>query len=167
MIKKILFKNKTFPHFQSEGYAAQFAIPYAKHICKGYGYDVGCMKKEWAFPGSIPIDKDFDDSYHALNLPKKDPDYIFSSHCLEHCDNWVDILDYWTERLKDGGVLFLYLPHYNQEYWRPWNNKKHKHIFTPQIIRDYLIDRGYVDIFYSDRDLNDSFMIIGQKQIKK
>ncbi len=34
----------------------------------GEGYDIGCMKPEWAFPGSIPIDIDFDDEYHATNL---------------------------------------------------------------------------------------------------
>jgi len=163
MIKKINYNNVDFPHFQSEGNAAQFAIPFAKYVCSGVGYDIGCMKKEWSFPGSIPIDINFDDPYHALNLPIEEPDYIFSSHCLEHCDNWVDILDYWTNRLKQSGVLFLYLPHYAQVYWRPWNNRKHKHIFTPLIIKDYMLDRGYKNIFHSERDLHYSFMIMGEK----
>ena len=67
----IYFDGKTYPKFQSEGNASQFAIPYAKHVCKGVGYDVGCMKKEWSFPGSIPIDLSFDDPWNALNLPQK------------------------------------------------------------------------------------------------
>ena len=111
----------------------------------------------------MAVDLIFDDEWEAYNLPDKKVDYIYSSHCLEHLPDWVKALDYWTEKLKPGGVLFLYLPDYNQEYWRPWNNRKHTHIFTPKIIKDYMIDRGYKDIFNSERDLNDSFMIVGQK----
>jgi hypothetical protein len=29
------------------------------------------------------------------------------------------------DALNENGTLFLYLPDYSQEYWRPWNNKKH------------------------------------------
>jgi hypothetical protein len=158
----IEYKGIKYPAFQAEGFSAQFAIPYALHVCKGIGYDIGCMKKEWAFPGSLPIDKCFNDGFHALNLPI-DVDYIFASHSLEHMDDWVATLDYWTTKLKTGGVLFLYLPHYSQEYWRCWHNRKHKHNFNAQIIRDYLSDSGYVNIFNSERDLNNSFMIYGEK----
>jgi predicted SAM-dependent methyltransferase len=163
MMKTIKFKNKIYPFFQSIGNASQFAIPYAKHVCIGEGYDIGCMKKEWSFPNSIPIDLSFNDGFSATNLPKKNVDYIFSSHCLEHIPNWVDVMDYWYETLKTGGVLFLYLPDYSQEYWRPWNNRKHFNIFTPQIIEDYMIDKGYKNIFKSSTDLNNSFMIFGEK----
>jgi predicted SAM-dependent methyltransferase len=158
----IEYKNKKYPLFQAEGFAAQFAIPYAKKICKGIGYDIGCMKKNWAFPGSIPIDVSFNEGYDALNLPQKNVDYIFSSHMLEHSVDWIVVLDYWTEILKKGGTLFLYLPDYSQEYWRPWNNRKHKHVFTPTIIKDYMSDK-YINIYNSERDLNDSFMIFGEK----
>jgi len=121
------------------------------------------MKKEWAFPGSIPIDINFDDEWDAYNLPPENVDYIFSSHCLEHLSDWVNAMNYWYDKLNIGGTLFLYLPHYSQKYWRPWNNRKHIHIFTPEIISDYMKDMGYVNIFYSERDLNDSFMIMGEK----
>lgn len=164
LMKLIKFKNGSYPFFQAEGYASKFAAPYALQICKGNGYDIGCCKREWSIPGSIPIDIDFEDEYHALNLPYKDIDYIFSSHCLEHIEDWIKAMDYWYETLKKGGILFLYLPHYDQEYWRPWNNRKHKHVFTAQMIKDYMKDRGYINIFHSERDLNDSFMIFGEKQ---
>jgi predicted SAM-dependent methyltransferase len=162
-IQTINFKNKDYPHFQSQGNASQFAIPYAKHVCSGVGYDIGCMKKEWSFPDSIPIDLSFNDGYHALNLPHSNVDYIFSSHCLEHIPNWVITMDYWYDTLKVGGVLFLYLPDYSQEYWRPWNNRKHLNIFTPEIIYDYMENKGYKNIFKSGVDLNNSFIIIGEK----
>ena len=103
MIETITYQNVKYPKFQSMGNASQFAIPYAKHICKGEGYDIGCMKKEWSFPGSTPIDISFNDGFHASNLPKKNVDYIFSSHCLEHIIDWVDVMDYWYETLRIGG----------------------------------------------------------------
>lgn len=159
----LTYKNKKYPTLQSIGNASQFAIPFATHFCAGEGYDIGCNRHDWAFPGAKPIDIIFDDEWEAYNLPDKKVDYIYSSHCLEHLPDWVEALDYWTSKLKYGGVLFLYLPHYNQEYWRPWNNRKHVHIFTPQILKDYMTDRRYENIFCSDRDLNDSFMIVGEK----
>lgn len=163
MIKVIEYENEIYPFFQTEGNASQFAIPYAKKVCNGFGYDIGCMKKEWSFPESFPIDINFEDPWDANNLPEKDADYIFSSHCLEHVDDWIFTMDYWYERLIDGGTLFLYLPDYSQKYWRPWNNKKHKHIFTPEIIDDYMKNRGYKNIFVSSIDLNNSFMVMGEK----
>jgi predicted SAM-dependent methyltransferase len=163
MIDTIEYKKEIYPLFQTKGNAAQFAIPFAKLVCNGEGYDIGCMKKEWMLPGSIPIDLSFEDDYHALNLPKKNVDYIFSSHCLEHIEDWVDVMDYWYDCLKNGGTLFLYLPDYTQEYWRPWNNKKHKHVFNSSLIRDYLTNKGYKKIFCSGVDLNNSFMIMAEK----
>jgi SAM-dependent methyltransferase len=165
MINIIEFKSKNYPKFQTEGNAAQFAIPYAKHVCKGKGVDVGCNRIEWSFPESIPVDPNINSQYDALNFPLEayDLDYIFSSHCLEHLYDWVKVLDYWTFKLKSGGTLFLYLPDYSQEYWRPWNNKKHLNIFTPEIIVDYMNDNGYKNVFKSGVDLNNAFIVMGEK----
>jgi SAM-dependent methyltransferase len=158
----IEFNGKVYPKFQSEGFASKFAFPYAKQVCKGVGYDIGCGKAEWALPKSIAIDPKLDTG-DAMNLPIENVDYIFSSHCLEHLDNWVDVLDYWTSVILPGGVLFLYLPDFSQEYWRPWNNRKHKNIFTPEIIEAYMKDK-YTNIFKSGVDLNNSFMIYGERK---
>jgi predicted SAM-dependent methyltransferase len=158
----INFNGKDYPKFQSEGFASQFAIPYAKHFCKGHGIDIGCNRLDWAFPGAEVVDPQIN-GLDALNFPQHDLDYIFSSHCLEHVYDWVDVLDHWYTRLKIGGVLFLYLPDYSQEYWRPWNNRKHLNIFTNKILFDYMTHRGYKNIFYSEIDLNNAFMIVGEK----
>jgi predicted SAM-dependent methyltransferase len=163
MISVINYKNKNYPEFQAHGNAAQFAIPYAKQVCTGHGIDVGCNRIEWAFPGAHPVDPAIN-SYDALNFPYENLDYIFSSHCLEHLYDWVDVLNLWTSRLKSGGTLFLYLPDYSQEYWRPWNNRKHLNIFTPEILCDYMLSAGYINIFKSGIDLNNAFMIMGEKQ---
>lgn len=175
-IETIEFKGDVYPKFQSEGNAAQFAIPFAKHFCKGVGYDIGYNKPAWKFPGAVGIDNGkimdpingeeyINVDWNATNLPQGDMDYIISSHCLEHLPNWVDVLDYWATKLKSGGVLFLYLPDFSQKYWRPWSNRKHLHAFTPEIIKAYFKDNSDVwkRIAVSEIDLNNSFMIVAEK----
>jgi predicted SAM-dependent methyltransferase len=160
----IEFSNKKYPKFQSEGNASQFSIPFAKHFCKGYGYDIGFCKEEWKLPGARGIDITQNDGYDANNLPSDTlVDYIYSSHCLEHVDNWVETLELWISKLKPQGILFLYLPDFSQTYWRPWNNRKHKHCFTLDIIREFLEDKIMKNILVSGIDLNNSFMIVCEK----
>lgn len=165
MIETIEFKGKYYPLFQASGFASRFAFPFAKEVCKGVGFDIGCAKIEWAFPNSIPIDKSFGDGWSAMKLPDMMVDYIFSSHCLEHLPNWCDALDYWLSKIKSCGVLFLYLPHRSQEYWLPFNNRKHVHYFDEEILKKYFEQRNDVtNIFISGVDLNNSFIIILEKK---
>ena len=161
-MKLIEYKGKEYPYFQCEGNAAKFIVPFAKQFCKGRGVDVGCNRIDWGLKGAVPIDP-LINNYQALDFPFDNLDYIFSSHCLEHIDNWVEVLEYWETKIKRGGIIFLYLPHYSQEYWRPYNNKKHKHIFTADILKDYFKDRGFINIFGSGVDLNNSFCVVAEK----
>ena len=163
MIDTVNYKGIDYPMFQTNGFASRFCLPFAMEVCKGVGYDIGCMRKEWALPGATPIDLAFDDDYDANNLPEDLVDYIFSSHCLEHIPDWVSTLDYWDTKLKKGGVIFLYLPDYSQGYWRPWNNRKHVNIFKPEFINDYFKDKGYSKVFVSNVDLYNSFMVMVEK----
>ena len=163
MIEVLNFKNKLYPSFQSKGFASKYCFPFAVEVCVGVGYDIGCMKKEWALPNSIPIDLTFDDEYHANNLPNDEVDYIFSSHCLEHINDWVEVLNYWTTKIKKGGVIFLYLPDYSQEYWRPWNNRKHVNILKPKYLKNYFKDKNFEKVFVSGIDLNNSFIVMAEK----
>ena len=167
MIETVNYKNKKYPAFQTKGHSAQFAIPFALYVCEGIGYDIGCNRVEWSLPGSIPIDPIINKKYSATNLPASlygQVDYIFSSHCLEHISgDWYSVLQYWVNNLKPSGTLFLYLPDFSQEYWRPWNNRKHVHVFTPQILEDAFRSLKLQDIFVSGIDLNNSFMIMGVK----
>lgn len=163
MIETIDFKGKKYPKYQSNGFASRFIFPFALEVCKGKGYDIGCNRKEWSFPGSIPIDPVIDDRYDCLNLPNEKVDYIFSSHMLEHVNDWVRVLDYWWENLNPGGVIFLYLPDYSQEYWRPWNNTKHVNILSPFMIKNYFENKGMKNIFHSETDLYNSFSIFAEK----
>jgi len=163
-IETISHNNQLYPLLQSQGFAAQYAWPFAKKICTGQGLDIGCNRPEWAFPGAQMIDLNFDDNYDAYNLPDNRFDYIFSSHCLEHLPDWVKALDHWTTRLKSGGVMFLYLPHYDQTYWRPWDNRKHLSVLTAEYLQDYYQSRDYKKIFVTPgHDLNHSFYAIAEK----
>jgi len=101
--------------------------------------------------------------YHANHLPNELVDYIFSSHCLEHVDDWVTTLEYWMDHIRPGGILFLYLPHISQKYWRPWFNRKHRHVFTQEIIVQFFKDHGWTFLFQSGTDLNHFFMIVTEK----
>ena len=157
------FQGEVYPKFQTLGNASQFAIPYAKFFCKGNGYDIGFCKEEWKFPGARGIDFTVGDGYHADNLPDQQVDFIYSSHCLEHVAHWSNTLEYWISKLNDGGILFLYLPDISQKYWRPWNNKKHNHCLTVDILSCFLQDHQMKTIFKSGIDLNNSFMIVCQK----
>tara|TARA_R100001377_G_scaffold61520_1_gene37484 strand:- start:774 stop:1280 length:507 start_codon:yes stop_codon:yes gene_type:complete len=165
----ISFQGRDYPLFQAEGNASQFAIPFAKHFCKekDLGVDVGFRKEEWKFPGAIGADIDDPRNlYHAGLLPSE-LDYIYSSHCLEHLEDWVGTLEYWSTRLKSGGILFLYLPHRDQEYWLPWNNRKHLHVLDAEMIKDCMDSFGFKNIMCSERDLNGSFIVVGQKEGKQ
>lgn len=168
MIETITHNNNRYPKFQSTGNAARFCRPFAQEVCKGYGIDIGCNRKEWAYVDACGVpalmcDPVLGDQCEAMKLPPGKFDYVHSSHSIEHYPNWVDALDYWFTKLKVGGVLFLYLPDYSQQYWRCWSNRKHIHTFTPQIIGDYLVDRGWTNIFVSGVDLNNSFMAMAEK----
>lgn len=166
-MERIDFNGYAYPKWQAEGFAAQFCFPFAQKVCKGIGVDVGCMKVEWSLPGSIPVDIAFENGMDAMNLPDQ-LDYVFSSHCLEHLPNYVEAVEYWLSRIKSGGHLFLYLPNMEvQDYWRPWNNRKHVHYLTPKIMDEfflYLERKGLVDnYFIAETDMNASFTVIAQK----
>lgn len=160
--------GNTYPKFTAEGFAAQYAFPFAIKILDPQnktGYDIGCNRPAWCLPGAIPIDPMMNE-YDAMNLPNGQVDYIFSSHCLEHLDNWVKVLDYWTTKIKSGGHIYLYLPHYDQTYWRSWSNRKHIHNLKAEEIAQYFKDSGewsHVE-YTTGHDLNYSFTVVATKK---
>lgn len=167
MIEFIECDGEKYPAWQASHNAARFTIPFAKEVCIGKGLDIGAGKKEWAFPGALHIDiNDNTNPYDADYLPLNGNDgwdYIFSSHCLEHLNSWIGALAYWKYFIKSSGILYLYLPDPSQRYWRPYNNKKHKHILYSHDVVDYLKILKFKTVLVSGIDLNHSYTIIAEK----
>lgn len=135
----------------------RFIEPIAKIFCTGVGLDVGCGA--WPLKGARPIDLARGDD--AMALPEGEWDYVASSHLLEHLADYVAAIEHWKTRIRAGGVLFLYLPHPSQKYWRPQNCRKHRHMFYPADIAELLRDLGFERVMHSERDLAWSFAVCG------
>ena len=87
--------------------------------------------------------------------------YIFSCHTLEHLENPVKAINIWKTKLSDNGLIFLYLPHPDMEYWLPQNNKKHLHSWYPKQMIKIFKDLNFKNIIFSERDLYWSYSVIG------
>lgn len=124
-------------------------LPY---LARG-GLDIGCgASKVW--PHLIGVDSCKDTSLFGTVM-KPDlvvPDAarlaifsdasaenVFSSHLLEHIEDWHGALREWWRLLKTGGHLVLYLPHADlyPRIGEPGANPDHKHDFQPELIIDF------------------------------
>ena len=151
------YNGTIYPAYLKTGNGCRFIAPHAAHFCRGIGIDVGAGK--WPLPGAIAID--VATGGDAMALPDGAYDYVFSSHCLEHLQNPVAALEHWRSRIKPGGVLFLYLPHPDMEYWLPQNNRKHLHIWQPREVERMIRDLGFVGTLRSERDFAWGFAVVG------
>lgn len=151
------YRGKIYPDYIRRGNAMKFAAPFAKPFCVGNGLDIGSNK--WPLFGAKPIDIINDND--AMDLPNEKYDYIFSSHCVEHLPDPIKAIEHWKSRLKVGGVIFLYLPHPQMEYWLPQFNRKHLHSWMPADMAKILTDLGFVDVIHSERDLAWGFCCVG------
>lgn len=130
----------------------------------GEGLDIGCGPEK-VLHSAIGVD---DQSQYrgaadlvmdVHNLPDhfagKRFDYIFSSHLLEHLADWRDVLGSWKPLLKEGGVLFLYLPNvYANPHWscqHPEAAKRTHHVvdLVPQVVVQVLKDLGMEIVEYN------------------
>jgi len=151
------YRGQRYPVYLKHWNMTQFIEPIAKQFCQGFGLDVGAGK--WPLKGSRPIDITRGESAEAL--PEGEWDYVYSSHCLEHVNDPVSVLEHWKSRIRPGGVLFLYLPSPDMRYWRPSNCRRHRHIFHPADVAEMLTDLGFLDVIHSERDMAWSFACIG------
>lgn len=123
-------------------------VPYTR----GYGLDIGCGPHK-GFPHFIGIDSRKDSQLFgiAMNPDMTVPDatslpmfadgqcdFIFSSHLLEHIEDYKGAIKEWWRLVKVGGHLCLYLPHKDlyPNIGKPFANPDHKHDFVEQDILD-------------------------------
>jgi SAM-dependent methyltransferase len=162
-----VYEDRFYPDYLTMGGAGHAIFPKALMYCQGTGVDIGAGL--WPLPGATPVDvwrgagagrsvTDFDD---------ESLDYIFSSHCLEHIENWMEYLTEWTTKLRVGGVIFLYLPHPDCAIWHPGSpfvGDGHKWIPTPTIVQQGLVQLGCT-IVHNDNgpDAMHSFSVCARK----
>lgn len=158
------YKGKIYPDYIRRGNHAQYILPVAGKMCVGKGIDIGAGNEKWAFPGADTCDLNSDPPWNdATKIPVNSDhyDFVFSSHCLEHIPDYYAALQEWIRIIKPGGVLFLYLPSIECEYWRPSNDRKHLHILYPDDVKYDFISLGITNIVVSGIDAAYSYCIYG------
>jgi SAM-dependent methyltransferase len=97
--------------------------PLINKYCIGSGLEIGAGKSPYCNPATTKfLDKFTDNKDGTPNpdivsdasvIPVESAtfDYVFSSHVLEHMQNTIATLKEWLRVIKDGGILFLLLPH--------------------------------------------------------
>jgi SAM-dependent methyltransferase len=127
-----VYEGKFYPDYLTVGGAGLAIARTALKYCQGKGIDVGAGF--WPLPGSIPVDPFRGPGQRQTVADFEDGtlDYVFSSHCLEHIDRWKDALRNWVAKVRQGGAVFLYLPHPECGIWRPGSPMVGGgHVWTP------------------------------------
>lgn len=117
---------------------------------RGKGLDLGCGPNK-AFPHFIGVDSCKDAELFGISMKpdvqvetceKLDgvddasQDFVFSSHLLEHIEDYAAALKEWWRVIRPGGHLVLYLPHKDAypRIGQPGANPDHKHDFSQRDI---------------------------------
>jgi len=122
-------KSKKYPGYLKQGNMVVAVKSLALKYCKGDGLDIGSGK--WPIEGARGIEDKKDENAFNISEENNSKDFIFSSHVLEHLNEWKKALNEWNRVLKDGGVVFLYLPHESCEMWEPGVNPQH--LWSPDV----------------------------------
>lgn len=157
------YKGRMYPAYLKAGPGSRFIEEFARFYCRGEGINIGYGSDAGKIFKDDCLFLDIKDGIDCTELKIDPVDFIFSSHCLEHLLDWKRVLVNWSQCLRIGGCLFLYLPHFDMEYWRPENNKKHKAIIFPNDLESHLSNLGFDPLFVTGRDLYWSYCCVGWK----
>ena len=125
---------------------------------RGKGLDLGCGPSK-AFPHFTGVDNLKDVQLFGAEMhpdvvvetcerlddcESESQDFVFSSHLLEHIDDYAAALKEWWRVIKPGGYLVLYLPHKDlyPNKGEEGSNPDHKHDFMPTDIKAAMRDLG-------------------------
>jgi SAM-dependent methyltransferase len=129
---KVFFKYKgvLYPEHLFRKKASAYINEKALLYCKGNGIDVGAGA--WPLKGAYAIeDNPHENAYKLNRFEENSLDFVFSSHCVEHLDRWPEAIGLWIDKLKSGGVLFIYVPHESMVLWRPGEAMGLQHVWSP------------------------------------
>lgn len=128
---------------------------------RGQGLDLGCgPSKIW--PHAIGVDNYTETALFGIQMKpdvvsnvtdlkvfgSASMDWVFSSHVLEHVQEFKAALKEWWRVIKPSGFLILYLPHKEMypNVGTEGANPDHKHDFMPQDIVSAMKDVGGWDL---------------------
>lgn len=129
----------------SRGREAQKIAPWAVQYLEGKGFDIGCGSEKvvaWATGVDLHVNADIvQDGAKLDTVASETVDFVFSSHFIEHVQDWQAALAEWWRVIKVGGHLVLYWPH-PDHYPRIGQfgaNPDHKHDLTPNDVYDAMV----------------------------
>jgi len=107
------------------------------------GYFVGIDK--FSYPG-VDIVRDIEKE----GMPFCDNciDFIYTSHCLEHIDNLLFVMDEFWRILKKNGILEIIVPYWNTA--QGLGSPDHKRLFHEEIWLFWRVPKG--ENYQSDRE---------------
>ena len=125
---------------------------------RGSGLDLGCGPEK-AFPHFVGIDNLKDVELFGIEMrpdvvlescerldtyADASQDFVFSSHLLEHIEDYAAALAEWWRVIRPGGYLVLYLPHKDlyPNIGQPGANVDHKHDFEQNDITQVMRSLG-------------------------
>jgi ADP-heptose:LPS heptosyltransferase/predicted SAM-dependent methyltransferase len=154
-------------------------LPYTR----GKVLDLGCGPEK-AFPHFIGVDSCKDTELFGIDIrpdlkvddcarisesiEPESCDAIFSSHLLEHIEDFAAALRDWWGCIRVGGHLVLYLPHKDlyPNIGEPGANPDHRHDFEPCDITQAMNCFGWDLVVNEVRDEGDeySFLMVFEKR---
>jgi len=129
-------KTKLYPDYLKEGAMVESVKFLAKKYCQGKGIDIGGGK--WPLEGARTIENNLIENAYLIKEKDESLDFVFSSHTLEHLEDWQKALREWFRVLKPKGILFLYLPHPCCKMWGKGILAQHKWNPDPYLLTDFL-----------------------------
>jgi ADP-heptose:LPS heptosyltransferase/predicted SAM-dependent methyltransferase len=90
-------------------------------------------------------------------------DFVYSSHLLEHIENWNVALKEWWRLVKVGGKLVLYLPHadFYPKVGEPGANPDHKwNIYPEDIVGAMAFLGGFEMLEWQERNNDNEYSML-------
>lgn len=103
-----------------------------KKVFQGKGIDIGCGSDP-IFPEADCFDVADGDANEICRYVKKQYDFVFSSHCLEHMKNPFHAIQQWWNLVKENGYLYIVIPDedlYEHGSFPSKYNDEHEWTFT-------------------------------------
>lgn len=139
---------KTFVEKMASGFFVKFM--------KGNGLDIGYKGyTDYSMPilnTAIGIDMDYPGyDGKTLPFPNQSQDYVYSSHTLEHIQDYKSTIQEWFRVLKKSGFLVIIVPHrdlYEKKLTLPSQfNGEHKRFYTPASLLKEIEDSLSINSF--------------------